>query len=186
MSNDEKKQLNSERQKAVRDAWKNEKERVAQGEGTRDWTPEQQNQIIEEGRVDGFEGHHMKSVSNYPDQAGKPENIQFLSESEHFDGAHQGSYHNQTNGYYNPNSGSMEEFNGNELRPVESQELSEPCYENGEEINQSANAFNASAKSTGNEVDSGQSNFNESAKQNNSSEEGHDNTGNMQSEGISR
>ena len=122
---EEKRALTSARQRAVRNAWKNEQDLVRDGKGTRDWTIEEQKELLESGSVDGYEGHHMKSVSLYPDYAGDADNIQFLSADEHFNGAHQGSYHNTTNGYYNPETMTMIEFSGNELHPVEARELSE-------------------------------------------------------------
>ena len=64
-----------ERNKAVRKAWEREQQLVQEGNGTRDWTPEQQKEILELGKAyyhsddpndinDGkaFEGHHMKSA----------------------------------------------------------------------------------------------------------------------------
>lgn len=125
MTKEEKKQLTNARQNAVRSAWKDERTRVEQGQGTRDWSPDEQKELLSTGRVSGYEGHHMKSVSLFPEQAGNPENIQFLSESEHLDGAHQGSYHNATNGYYDPQTGIMHEFAGDELQPAPVCALSE-------------------------------------------------------------
>ena len=144
----EKKKLTSERQRAVREAWGKEKAYVANGEGTRDWTPVQQREIMEEGRAESYEGHHMKNVSNYPEQAGNPDNIQFLDREEHIQGAHQGNTHTQTNGYFNPDTKEMEHFKGDELRPVESAALTNPSYQNGKNIVEAkgASAFNASAK----------------------------------------
>ncbi|MBR0530137.1 MAG: hypothetical protein IJJ76_10320 [Ruminococcus sp.] len=37
----------SDASKAIRKAWQQEQERVLEGKGTRDWTPEQQQDIIE-------------------------------------------------------------------------------------------------------------------------------------------
>lgn len=125
LSNEQKKQLSYQRQNAVRNAWKAEKGRVSEGLGTRDWTLAQQKEILERGAVKGYDGHHMKSVSKYPEYAGDPKNIQFLTEVEHFEGAHQGSYHNLTNGYYDPETQTMNEFEGDELREVPVNELSE-------------------------------------------------------------
>ena len=148
LSVEEKKKLTSERQRAVREAWCKEKAYVANGEGTRDWAPEQQREIMEEGRAEGYEGHHMKNVSSYPEQAGNPDNIQFLDREEHIQGAHQGNTHTHTNGYYNADTKEMEYFKGNELKPVESATLTNPSYQNGENIGKTkcASAFNASAK----------------------------------------
>ena len=118
ISNEEKRRLTNERQNAVRNAWKIERERVLNGKGTRNWSEEQQKEIIERGAVKGYEGHHMKSVSLFPDYAGNSQNIQFLTEKEHLYGAHQGSYHTLTNGYYDPENHMMVEFNDNELRAI--------------------------------------------------------------------
>ena len=124
LTNEEKKQLSNERQKAVRNAWKKEQERVKNGQGTRDWSPEQQKELVSRGAVSGYEGHHMKSVSLYPEYAGDSNNIQFLSEKEHLD-AHEGNYHNATNGYYDPKTKVMNEFKGAELKPVPVNDLNE-------------------------------------------------------------
>ncbi len=135
LSNEQKKQLSYQRQSAVRNAWKVEKSRVSEGFGTRNWTPSQQKELLERGAVKGYDGHHMKSVSKYPEYAGDPKNIQFLTESEHFEGAHQGSYHNLTNGYYDPETQTMNEFEGNELREIPVNELSEKySYSESDEI----------------------------------------------------
>ncbi|WP_066925661.1 hypothetical protein [Murdochiella massiliensis] len=127
LTNEEKKRLSNERQNAVRNAWKEEKERVNNGQGTRDWTPSQQRELLQRGAVSGYEGHHMKSVSLYPEYAGDPSNIQFLSEDEHLNGAHQGSYHNATNGYYDPETQTMNDFEGSELGQIPVNDLTE-CY----------------------------------------------------------
>ena len=76
------------------------------GKGTRDWTPEQQQDIIDKGKAydaDGksFEGQHMKSAEKYPEYQGDPDNIQFLTKKEHLD-AHRGNWQNLTNWYYDP------------------------------------------------------------------------------------
>lgn len=126
--NEEKKRLSSERQKAVRNAWKEEKARVISGQGTREWSLSQQKEIISRGAVSGYEGHHMKSASLYPEYAGDSENIQFLSEKEHLD-AHSGNYHNATNGYYDPVTQTLNEFEDNELEPVPVNELGERYFD---------------------------------------------------------
>ena len=124
MSGEENKALISARQRAVRQAWKQERERVREGRGTRDWTPQEQKEILERGALAGYEGHHMKCVSQFPAYADDPDNIQFLTEDEHIQGAHQGSYHNPTNGYYDPDSGEMHRFSAGSLEPPPERELS--------------------------------------------------------------
>lgn len=76
-------QRTSESGKAIRAAWKNERKLVEECKRTRDWTPEQQHEILTKGKAydeDGraFEGHHMKSAEAFPEYQGDPNNIQFL------------------------------------------------------------------------------------------------------------
>ncbi len=132
---EQRRQLTNARQNAVRGAWKEEQQRVARGRGTRNWSPEEQKELLKSGRVKGYEGHHMKSVRDFPQYAGDEKCIQFLSEDEHLNGAHQGSYHNATNGYFNPETGVMEEFSGSQLQPVPEISLSQPyAQQAGENI----------------------------------------------------
>lgn len=86
--------------KAVRKAWENERNFVLEGKGTRDWNPNQQQDIISKGKAydeDGksFEGHHMKSAEKYPDYQGDAGNIEFLTRAEHKE-AHGGDFHTPT------------------------------------------------------------------------------------------
>ena len=125
-----KKSIKSERLKAVREAWKKEQKLVQEGKGTREWTPEQQRQILEIGKAldddgEAFEGHHMKNVKNHPDYAGDPENIQFLTKVEHKE-AHKGSFNNSTNWYYNPETREYKEVGSSILEPCEVIKLKEP------------------------------------------------------------
>lgn len=129
LSNEEKRAINRDRQNAVRNAWKEEKNRVERGFGTREWTVSEQKELLESGTVSGYEGHHMKSVNLYPEYAGDPQNIQFLTSDEHLYGAHSGSYHNLTNGYYDPEAHEMHEF-GEGLEPVPIHQL--PIEEHSE------------------------------------------------------
>lgn len=122
----------AERNRAVRNAWKRERQLVLEGKGTRDWTPEQQHELIEKGIVhdeDGkaFEGHHMSSVKAHPEYAGCADNIQFLSRPEH-EAAHGGDFHNPTNGYYNPITKVTTEFPEYEYTPCEVIKLSNSVY----------------------------------------------------------
>lgn len=91
---------NSCRSNAVKKAWKNEQELVkSTGAGTRNWTQAQIDELLSTGKVKGFFGHHMQSVSGFPDLAGNPDNIQFLSYAEHLL-AHGGNWRNITYGRY--------------------------------------------------------------------------------------
>lgn len=88
---------------------------MLQGKGTRNWTVAQQTELIEYGRVSGFEGQHMKNVSDYPKYARDPKNIQFLTYEEHFFGAHQGNWRNETSGRFDPTTGKMVDAAGDRL-----------------------------------------------------------------------
>ncbi len=114
MTDEEKKQLTRDRCKGVREALKRERDYVSEGKGTRDWTSDQQNEILsglqpheENGKA--YEGHHMKSVNGHTVQASNPNDIQWLTRDEHFE-AHKGTFHNSTNGYYNPETNQTELF----------------------------------------------------------------------------
>jgi hypothetical protein len=122
LSNEDKKIIERVRQKAIRDALKYERELVTLGKGTRQWSLEQQKDILAGYRprdVNGvaFEGHHMISVSEHPEYAGRADNIQWLNSDEHINGAHKGSTKNPTNGYYDPTTGEMTLFEGEPVAP---------------------------------------------------------------------
>lgn len=121
-----------ERNKAIRLAWERERELVLQGRGTRDWSLDQQKEILdpdkgkaydENGRA--FEGQHMKSAAEYPEYQGDPNNIQFLTREEHL-AAHKGSWQNSTNWYYNPETKEFVDFGENGPIPCKVISLSEP------------------------------------------------------------
>ncbi len=128
----------SEASKAIRKAWEKEKELVAEGKGTRDWTTEQQKEILEFGKAyyhsddpndkhdgDAFIGHHMKSAEAYPEYQGDPENIQFLSYPEHQE-AHKGNWQIPSNWYYDPVTKEYTEFGEGKFLPCKVINLTEP------------------------------------------------------------
>ena len=116
--------------KAVRLAWEQEQQRVLKGEGTRDWTSSQQQDIIDKGKAydengKAFEGQHMKSVEKYPEFQGDPDNIQFLTNQEHLE-AHKGNWQNPTNWYYDPINKTYHEFGEGRFRPCKIIKLTTP------------------------------------------------------------
>ena len=120
----------AEASRAVAQAWKMEQILVLSGRGTRDWTPEQQCDILEKGRAydengKAIEGHHMMSAEKYPEFQGDPNNIQFLSRKEHQD-AHKGYFGNPTCGCYDPKTGVTIEFEDNIIIPCPIIRLSDP------------------------------------------------------------
>ena len=107
------------RAKAVREAWKNEKALVEKGQGTRDWTPEQQLSILTKGKAyddngKAFHGHHMKNVKDHPELQGDRRNIQFLTSKEHLE-AHQNNFRNKTSGKYDAASKTTKDFSSKQL-----------------------------------------------------------------------
>ena len=121
-----------ERNKAIRQAWEKEQQLVREGKGTREWTKEQQQDILDpdkgkayddQGRA--FEGQHMKSAAEYPEYQGNPDNIQFLTREEHL-AAHKGSWQNPTNWYYDPVTKEFHDFGDGDIVPCKIIELSDP------------------------------------------------------------
>ncbi|WP_425806719.1 calcium-binding protein [Desulfitobacterium sp. Sab5] len=116
------------RDQAVQNFWNNERELLKQGLGTREWTPEQMEAILNVGEsgnekssagrafqmdADGlpiidpqnntsYYGHHMLNAAEYPEYAGDYRNIQALDYNEHLYGAHDGNTTAPTNWYYDP------------------------------------------------------------------------------------
>ena len=123
--------IDYERRKAVAGAWKNERILVSNGEGTRDWSKKEQREILAKGRATGYQGHHMKSVDGHNSKAGDPNNIQFLTRKEHL-AAHNGDFHNNTNGYYDPATGEMHSF-GRSKAHIEANSLSSPLRNSSKE-----------------------------------------------------
>ena len=102
VANDVKKSVSaSKRAGAVRKAWKNEYNNVLNGgEGvSRTWSKAEKIELLSKGKVKGYEGHYMKSVRGFPDLAGDPDNIQFLTRADHLK-AHGGNWRNITYGRY--------------------------------------------------------------------------------------
>lgn len=120
----------AESNKAILAAWNKEQELVQKGKGTREWTLEQQQDILEKGKAydeDGvaFQGQHMKSAEMYPEYQGDPRNIQFLTRAEHLE-AHDGNWRNPTNWYFNPVTKEKFDFGDGPFIPCEIIQLPEP------------------------------------------------------------
>jgi GHH signature containing HNH/Endo VII superfamily nuclease toxin len=76
--------IDSARRQAVKEAWKHERAIIAKGgRGTYDWTPAQRKEILNYGKVKGFDGHHINSVNDAVGQAADPDNIKFMPNSDH-------------------------------------------------------------------------------------------------------
>lgn len=95
---DAEKLIKIERQNAVKQAWKQEKLLVENtGKGTRRWTNSEKKELLGTGKVKGYEGHHINSVNHYPDLAGNPNNIEFVTRQVHFQ-RHNYNFKNRTEG----------------------------------------------------------------------------------------
>lgn len=149
-----------ERNKAIRQAWEKEQQLVRAGKGTRDWTNEQQQDILDpdkgkayndQGRA--FEGQHMKSAAEYPEYQGDPDNIQFLTREEHLE-AHKGSWQNPTNWYYDPVTKEFHDFGDGDVVPCKIIELSNPFVRGTDPIQRSSEAADTFQKE-GKEYNSG-------------------------------
>jgi hypothetical protein len=120
----------AESNKAILAAWNKEQELVQEGKGTREWTPQQQQDILEKGKAyddngKAFEGQHMKSAEMYPEYQGEPGNIQFLTRAEHLE-AHDGNWQNPTNWYFDPITKQKYDFGDGPFIPCEIIQLPEP------------------------------------------------------------
>ena len=90
--------IKNARQRAVRNAWKQEKEMVEmKGYGTRNWMKSEMRELKETGKVKGYQGHHINNVKDHPEMAGNPNNVEFLNKTEHLE-SHGGNYRNMTEG----------------------------------------------------------------------------------------
>lgn len=157
----------AESNKAIRLAWSREQELVKEGKETRDWTFEQQQDILEKGKAydeEGyaFQGQHMKSAEKYPEFQGDPHNIQFLTRVEHLE-AHDGDWMNPTNWYYNPVTKEKIDFDDGKFIPCQIVFLSEPVVivkvEKAFEENKTADNSSKSKENTNSNVNRGSPNI---------------------------
>lgn len=87
------------RQKGVKKAWEQERELVAKtGEGTRRWTEVEKKELLETGKVEGYEGHHINNVKGSLELASEPDNVEFVKGRKEHIKKHNGNFRNKTNG----------------------------------------------------------------------------------------
>uniref|UniRef100_A0A8B9NUW4 Teneurin-4 n=1 Tax=Apteryx owenii TaxID=8824 RepID=A0A8B9NUW4_APTOW len=71
------------RQRAVAQAWAREQQRLRDGEeGVRSWTEGEKQQVLNTGRVQGYDGYFVISVEQYPELSDSANNIHFMRQSE--------------------------------------------------------------------------------------------------------
>lgn len=71
---------------------------AATGRGTYRWTAAQKAELLQTGRVSGFQGHHINSVKGHPGMAGNPNNVEFVKGSAGNLAKHGGDFRNATQG----------------------------------------------------------------------------------------
>ncbi|MBN3325967.1 TEN2 protein, partial [Atractosteus spatula] len=75
--------LDQARQRALSAAWVKEQQKVRDGkEGSRLWTDGEKQQLLNTGRVQGYDGYYVLPVEQYPELADSSSNIQFLRQNE--------------------------------------------------------------------------------------------------------
>lgn len=67
------------------------------GQGSREYTAAQKNELLETGEIKGLEGHHINDVSNHLSEQANPDNIRFLTRDDHYV-AHGNAWQNKTQG----------------------------------------------------------------------------------------
>uniref|UniRef100_A0A452GKG8 EGF-like domain-containing protein n=1 Tax=Gopherus agassizii TaxID=38772 RepID=A0A452GKG8_9SAUR len=71
------------RQRAIAQAWAREQQRLRDGEeGIRSWTEGEKQQVLNTGRVQGYDGYFVISVEQYPELSDSANNIHFMRQSE--------------------------------------------------------------------------------------------------------
>lgn len=119
-----------ESNRAIVLAWRREKGLIQEGKCTRDWSEEEQNDILTTGKAHDSEGRayigqHMRSAEKHPEDQGNPDNIQFLTFEEHLE-AHDGCFRNPTNWYYDPVTRKKTDFGDGPVIPCKVIKLSHP------------------------------------------------------------
>jgi uncharacterized protein RhaS with RHS repeats len=76
--------IETARRQATKEAWKHERAIVEKtGRGSFSWSPAQKKELLEKGRVSGFDGHHINSVNDAAGLTGNPDNIRFMKDVDH-------------------------------------------------------------------------------------------------------
>lgn len=86
------------RSKGVKLAWKYEKADIEMGgKGSANWNESQRQEILENGKVRGAEGHHQRNVADHPEDQADPHNIKYYkSREEHLQEGHGGNFKNES------------------------------------------------------------------------------------------
>lgn len=114
---------NTYRQRGVSMAWKYEKADIEMGgRGSENWDKQEQQQILDKGRVQGAEGHHQQNVADHPTEQSNPDNIKFFrTREQHLEEGHGGDFHNESDAPMSDKDQMLKDTNtrrviGNELK----------------------------------------------------------------------
>lgn len=66
--------------------------------GTGPWTKAEKKELLETGKVKGYQGHHVNSVKDNAEMAGNPDNIKFVKGRTDHLAEHGGNFRNPTYG----------------------------------------------------------------------------------------
>ncbi|PLT33629.1 hypothetical protein [Bacillus sp. V5-8f] len=92
--------------------WRYEQAEIEMGgKGSTNWSDAQRQEILNNGKVRGAEGHHINSVKNHPDQQANPDNIEFAKDRNEHLQKHGGDFRNPTEGDLIDRNGRLEEVN---------------------------------------------------------------------------
>jgi hypothetical protein len=93
-------------------AWRYERAEIEMGgKGSANWTEEQRQEIINNGKVRGAEGHHINSVKEHPELQANPDNIEFVKDRNEHLQKHGGDFRNPTEGELIDRNARLEEVN---------------------------------------------------------------------------
>jgi hypothetical protein len=106
------------KEKAEVEVWELEAELVKKGKGSRQWTLDEQEELLSYGTIVDYEPHHLASSFLRPQYAGNVQNVQLLTSSEHLK-AHKGNWMHSSNGYFNPETSKIEPFGDNPPKRIE-------------------------------------------------------------------
>ena len=85
--------------KGVELAWKYEQAELKMGgKGTSSWSDTQKQEILNNGKVRGAEGHHINNVADHPSEQANPDNIKFARDRDEHLRMHDGNFQNSTDG----------------------------------------------------------------------------------------
>ncbi|TCJ15268.1 hypothetical protein EPD60_07905, partial [Flaviaesturariibacter flavus] len=95
-----KREITLARRAGVRQAWREERALLARtGDGTRRWSIREKVELLKNGKVKGYVGHHTNSVhDNSLAMAKNPDNVQFVKKGAEHLRKHNGNYANPTKG----------------------------------------------------------------------------------------